>query len=136
MLIGMALADVPTKLAPDEERGEALYRENCWQCHGTNGLGDGPLAVALPSPPLAGRIAAEDFPASVDLIQAGTGSMPAYSQVLNRHDSRRIMVWLATLDPETGLRLGAEPEEGEEEAPAEEAPAAPQAVPSLPEQGP
>ena len=103
ILIGLALADVPTKLAPDEERGEALYRENCWQCHGANALGAGPLSAVLPSPPLAGRIAAEDFPDSVDLIQGGQGNMPAYSQVLNRHDSRRILVWLATLDPDAHL---------------------------------
>ena len=122
ILIGLALADVPTKLAPDEERGEALYRENCWQCHGANALGAGPLSAVLPSPPLAGRIATEDFPDSVDLIQGGQGNMPAYSQVLNRHDSRRILVWLATLDPETGRRPGEEPEDEDAPEPVEDAP--------------
>lgn len=139
LLIGLALADVPTKLAPDEERGETLYRESCWQCHGVNALGDGPLAAALSSPPLAGRIASEDFPDSVDLIQSGKGSMPAYSQVLNRHDTRRILVWLATLDPETGINPDApppeEPEEdegpGEDEEPAEAAVEPPEVVPPL-----
>jgi mono/diheme cytochrome c family protein len=124
LLIGLSLADVPTKLAPDEERGEMLYRENCWQCHGADALGKGPLSAALPSPPLAGRILSEDFPESVDLIQGGLGNMPAYSQVLNRHDSRRILVWLATLDPETGQGPGGDPEEEDAEgdpAPVEEA---------------
>jgi hypothetical protein len=66
----------------------------------------------------------EDFPESVDLIQGGLGNMPAYSQVLNRHDSRRILVWLATLDPETGQGPGGDPEEEDAEgdpAPVEEA---------------
>jgi mono/diheme cytochrome c family protein len=121
LLIGLALAGVPTKLAPDEERGEDLYRASCWQCHGVNALGDGPLSAAVPSPPLAGRIASDDFPDTVDLIQVGQGSMPAYSQVLNRHDTRRILVWLATLDPETGINPDAPlPEEAEEAEEAEE----------------
>jgi mono/diheme cytochrome c family protein len=120
LLIGLALADGPTKLPPDAERGETLYRESCWQCHGANALGDGPLSAALPSPPLAGRIAEDGFPASVDLIQSGKGNMPAFSEVLNRHDTRRILVWLATLDPETGIDPSApvpEPEVEEADGP-------------------
>ncbi|MDG1480971.1 MAG: cytochrome c [Myxococcota bacterium] len=123
LLIGLALAGVPTKLAPDEERGEALYRASCWQCHGVNALGDGPLSAAVPSPPLAGRIVSDDFPDTVDLIEAGQGDMPAYSQVLNRHDIRRILVWLATLDPETGINPDAPlPEEDTEDTELEDPP--------------
>ncbi len=32
-------------------RGEALYRQHCQACHGTEGRGDGPVAAGLSHPP-------------------------------------------------------------------------------------
>ena len=119
LLICAALADTPAKLPPDTERGEARYRDNCWQCHGANALGDGPVADALPSPSLAGRISKDAFPDTIALIQGGQGSMPAYSQILDRHDVRRILLWLETLDPQTGLPPGGAPD-SEDDAPSDE----------------
>ncbi len=117
ILIGTALAKVPTKIPPDAERGEALYREHCWQCHGALALGDGPLSAALPSPPLAGLIEQEGFEQAVKLTQTGQGSMPSFSTVMDRHDTRRIFVWLSELDPQTGRH----PDEAADEAAADEA---------------
>ncbi len=102
LLGGVAVAAVPTKRPPDPERGRTLYRENCWSCHGWTGEGNGPMAALLPtvSPPLAGRYEKERYDALVELILEGKGDMPAYAQVMDRHDARRILIWLATLDPE------------------------------------
>jgi len=129
LLIGLATAGVPTKLPPDKERGETLYRERCWQCHGASALGDGPLAEALPSPPLAGRIASDDFPDAIAVIQKGQGSMPACSQVLNHHDTRRILVWLAALDSETGIDPDAPAPDDEDEDEDEDEAATPDDAP-------
>lgn len=102
VLGGVAIAAVPTKRLPDPERGRQLYRENCWSCHGWTGEGAGPVASLLPtaSPPLAGRLAEERYDKLVQLILEGKGDMPAYAQIMDRHDARRILVWLGTLDPE------------------------------------
>lgn len=98
-----AFAEQPGKLKPDVERGEGLWLENCWQCHGKRALGDGPLAQAGPvaAPPLAGRVPEEREP-WITTIHRGKETMPAFGPVFDRHDARRVLVWLDALDPETG----------------------------------
>lgn len=99
---GLALGSVPTKRPPDPERGRTLYRESCWQCHGFTGEGKGPTAGGLStvSPPLAGRLAEADYERLVQVILEGKGDMPAFAAVMDRHDAKRILIWLGTLDPE------------------------------------
>ena len=36
---------------PDASEGAALYAENCAQCHGASGKGDGPWAAGMEPPP-------------------------------------------------------------------------------------
>ncbi len=53
--------------APDLETGAAIYAEKCIQCHGENGLGDGPQAAQLPNPVAAigsSEVARQASPAS------------------------------------------------------------------------
>ena len=91
----MALGEVPKKLPPAKERGENLYRALCWQCHGEKGKGDGPLASHM-SKDLR-DIAHNDIEQEksyINIIQAGRGQMPSFEQVIDRHDSRRILLWL------------------------------------------
>jgi len=45
---------------PDAREGAAIYAENCAQCHGATGKGDGPWAVGMSPPP-------------TDLTQLGEG---------------------------------------------------------------
>ena len=93
----------PSKHPPAEERGEQLFRENCWHCHGKRALGDGPLAGSGPvaAPALAGRVpeAREDW---VTLVHRGQGTMPAFAPVMDRSAIRSILTWLDALDAETG----------------------------------
>jgi mono/diheme cytochrome c family protein len=98
----VAEAAMPTTSPPDRERGEDLYRANCWQCHGVQGLGDGPMAVGLsPVPPaLAGKV--QVSPELLDLIMTGRGTMPGAAGVMDRKDAERVVLWLARLDPTTG----------------------------------
>ncbi len=47
-----AQVTVPTA-APLALVGQPIYQENCAPCHGVQGMGDGPTAADLPSPPTA-----------------------------------------------------------------------------------
>lgn len=89
-------ATVPTKRPPDRERGRELYLLSCWQCHGTQGKGDGPAAANLVGgvPSLEQKVTKERFDELVRLIQDGKGTMPAYREDIDKHDSRRILVYL------------------------------------------
>jgi mono/diheme cytochrome c family protein len=109
-----AEAGVPTKIPPDRERGEALYRVNCWPCHGAQALGDGPAGAPLKTPPLAGVIRPTDFDPQVEVVLRGRGAMPGYAEVLDRNDARRILVWLSELDPLTGVDPVAEKKKADE----------------------
>ena len=94
-------ADVPKKLPPPKERGENLYYDLCWQCHGPKGQGDGPLSSVLKTamPVIAGESKKKEKNL-IDIIQKGKGVMPAYEQLIDRHDSRRILQWLKNPVPQ------------------------------------
>lgn len=48
------IAQVPAPDAPPAAQlGQGIYIENCAPCHGNQGMGDGPTAADLPSPPTA-----------------------------------------------------------------------------------
>jgi len=53
ILIAAYPIPVAPKSIPDRARGAALYSENCAQCHGAGGAGDGPLAASLEPKPIA-----------------------------------------------------------------------------------
>ena len=104
LLVGVPVATawaakVPTKMPEDKVRGRELYQDLCWQCHGVDGRGDGPLAAVSAVPPgdLRGR-AEEQWPELVQRVLQGQGDMPAFGDSLDRHEARRILVWLAALD--------------------------------------
>lgn len=100
---------VATKRDSDEDAGRRLWNRSCWQCHGELGKGDGPAAASLVGgvPSLEGKVKTADFDALVGVIQAGRGRMPAYAEDIDKHDSRRILVYL---EARMAGRVGATPE--------------------------
>ena len=92
----VAHAGMPTKRPKDEDRGRQLYQVNCWQCHGKRGKGDGPLAQSLPTaaPPLAKRFKTSEYSKLTRVILDGKGDMPGFSRIMDRHEARRILIWL------------------------------------------
>jgi mono/diheme cytochrome c family protein len=109
---------MPTKRPPDYEVGKRLWNQSCWQCHGERGKGDGPAAAALPGgvPTLAGKVRGEEFDALVRVVQEGRGAMPAYSENIDEHDTRRILQYLRDVmegksapPPEKEAKEGDEP---------------------------
>lgn len=89
-------SSVPSKRPPDRERGRELWLQSCWQCHGEEGKGDGPSAAALPEgvPTLEHKVSKDQFDALVKVISDGKGRMPAYKEDIDKHDSRRILIYL------------------------------------------
>ncbi len=97
--VSPAFAGVPTRMPKDTVKGRTLFEDHCWQCHGPEGRGDGPLATAFADAALDLRGRPElVWPDLVAIIQGGRGDMPAFAEVMDDHDSRRILVWLAALD--------------------------------------
>lgn len=50
-LIAAVAACVQSASMPDASEGAAIFAENCAQCHGTGGQGDGPWAKGMTPPP-------------------------------------------------------------------------------------
>lgn len=114
---------MPTKRPPDAEVGARLWKQSCWQCHGTTGAGDGPAASAMVGgvPTLAGKIRGEDFDDLVKIVQDGRGRMPAYKEDIDKHDSRRILVYLrdvleGKVDPEAKAKKSKAAEDSGDDA--------------------
>jgi mono/diheme cytochrome c family protein len=110
LYFGVVQADVPKKMPPSKERGETLYAELCWQCHGAQGKGDGPLARIVQASGIAG-VGKEKEKEYIDIIQNGKGRMPAYAEVIDRHDSRRILLWLRDPKPSKSNKEEKQPKE-------------------------
>jgi mono/diheme cytochrome c family protein len=89
-------SSMPSRRASDPEIGETLWKQSCWQCHGESGKGDGPAAASVVGgvPSLEGRIIEENFDELVEVIQAGKGRMPGFSETMEKQDSRRILIYL------------------------------------------
>jgi mono/diheme cytochrome c family protein len=87
---------MPTTRPSDRERGRELWLRSCWQCHGEEGKGDGPASAAMVGgvPTLVGKVPPEDFDRLVTLVLDGRGAMPAYREDIDKHDARRILVYL------------------------------------------
>lgn len=86
---------VPTKRPPDQEVGQALWVQSCAACHGTKGLGDGPLAAALGGvKTLKGAITADTLDGLVGVVRNGKDKMPAFSETIDAGDTRRVLEWI------------------------------------------
>ena len=85
---------MPSKRPPDYEVGKRLWKQSCWQCHGETGAGDGPSAAAIPGGVAPLKFKGEEIDAMVLVVQDGRGRMPAYSEDIDKHDSRRILQYV------------------------------------------
>lgn len=63
----------------------ALYAQRCFNCHGGEGRGDGPLASALPvrPPDFRGTVQKHNNSQIRRVIAEGAGTMPAFAPVLS-----------------------------------------------------
>jgi mono/diheme cytochrome c family protein len=116
LFLKLAAAEVPKTIPLPHIRGKELYDDLCFQCHGANGLANTPLAKSTGAPALAGKFSDDNYSAGIAIIQEGKVGMPAYEMVIDKHDSKRILIYLGGLDPETGM----DPRVKEAETPEED----------------
>ena len=89
---------------PSLARGQALYREQCIQCHGEKGRGDGPKAKHLVGPPPAdlgdrkelADVSPLDMYRKIAIGVNGTG-MPEYAEALSSDDRWALTTYIVTL---------------------------------------
>jgi cytochrome c553 len=88
----------PVKSSPASiEKGQALFQQNCTQCHGESGRGDGPLAPSLRLPPanLYDHIPYHPDQFFFDIITNGAqGVMPSFADTLSSDDRWNILNYL------------------------------------------
>ncbi len=82
--------------------GLLLYNDHCQQCHGTDGLGDGPASAGLNPPPadLTVHVPLHPDRALFDFIHDGIqgGAMPALGDTLSENDIWRVVNYIRTLE--------------------------------------
>jgi mono/diheme cytochrome c family protein len=118
---GAPAGKMPSTRPSDRERGRELWLRSCWQCHGEAGKGDGPAAAAFAAgvPSLVGKVPPEEFDRLVTVVLDGRGPMPAFREDIDKHDTRRILVYLQ--DALQGRTKSGDDKKDEEEADEKEA---------------
>jgi high-affinity iron transporter len=100
---GGAIVPLPAQ-PPSLARGARVFREQCTECHGAAGHGDGPKAARLKGPPPAdladatvmGGVTPVDIYRKVMLGVAGT-AMPSFEETLPDADRWAVTAYVATL---------------------------------------
>ncbi|MSP37520.1 MAG: cytochrome c [Deltaproteobacteria bacterium] len=69
-------------------RMDTVYSQRCFNCHGANGRGDGPMAAALPAlpPDFRDTVQHKSNPQIKRAIADGKGVMPAFSPALSQSE--------------------------------------------------
>jgi high-affinity iron transporter len=107
--VGGALDPFPER-APSLARGAAVYQEQCVQCHGATGRGDGPKARQLQGPPpaslsdptLMSAVSPVDVYRKVTIGVAGT-AMPQFEETLSPEDRWAVATYVASLRAGQGM---------------------------------
>jgi len=105
---GGALDPFPLR-PPSLARGATVYREQCVQCHGEHGRGDGPKAKQLEGPPPAdltdrralSRVSPVDMYRKITIGVAGT-AMAQFEETLSPEDRWAVVTYVATLRADEG----------------------------------
>jgi high-affinity iron transporter len=107
--LGVSLDDRPSR-EPSLASGERIYEQQCAQCHGMRGRGDGPLARGLTPPPanltdpaLLASAVPLDFYRRLTHGVPGT-AMPSYEQSLSREERWDVVAHVMALTDTVSAR--------------------------------
>lgn len=100
--LGAAGGQSPQLQRPDPDAGGLIFRQNCINCHGASGRGDGAAAAQLDPKPADLTLEKTQAKRDVELLETikfgrpGT-SMPGWMSELDERDLRNVMAYLRTL---------------------------------------
>ena len=89
----------------DGGRGKEVYDTFCYVCHGTMGVGDGPIIGRFPNPPSLLTARAANMPDGqvFHIITHGQGLMPAYKWQVPTEDRWRSINYVRDLQAQSGV---------------------------------
>jgi len=92
------------KLRPNLDEGQNIYRQNCVNCHGSVGKGDGIAAAQLEPPPadlMASKTQEKQDAALLETIKLGRPgtAMPAWISELDEREIENVLAYIRSLAP-------------------------------------
>ncbi len=90
------------KQKPDLDAGERIYKQNCVNCHGTSGKGDGAAAEKLNPKPADLTAAATQAKKDADLLEVITfgrpgTAMPGWMSEIDEREMRDVLAYVRAL---------------------------------------
>jgi mono/diheme cytochrome c family protein len=78
------------------EEGKGLYQIYCLVCHGEGGMGDGPVAGKIPTPPSYRSERLMSFPPGrlFHVVTLGSGKMPSYGAELGADERWKVVTYV------------------------------------------
>ena len=100
--LGSAEGQRPPSQKPDPDAGARVYKQNCVNCHGASGRGDGAAADKLEPKPAdltSGKTQAKPDAELLETIKFGRPgtAMPSWMSEIDERDMRDVMAYLRTL---------------------------------------
>ncbi len=100
--LGRAEGQQPQLQRPNPEAGERFYKQNCINCHGASGRGDGAAADKLEPKPAdltSDKTQAKQDTELIETIKFGRPgtAMPGWVSELDERDMRDMMAYIRTL---------------------------------------
>jgi mono/diheme cytochrome c family protein len=96
--VKLASSDAAFVLVGDPPEGSQVYARNCQACHGKEGKGDGPAAVALTPRPtnladakLIGKLSDDEL---MDILRNGKGTMPGFGKRLTDEELQALVSYV------------------------------------------
>ena len=103
-LPGLPASGQAAKFRPNLDEGQRIYKQNCVNCHGSGGRGDG-IAAAQLQPPPADLTASKtqekqdrELLATIKLGRPGT-AMPAWISELDEREIQNVLAYIRSLAP-------------------------------------
>jgi len=100
--LGRAEGQQPRLQRPNPEAGERIYKQNCINCHGVSGRGDGAAGDKLEPKPAdltSDKTQAKQDAELLETIKFGRPgtAMPGWMSELDERDLRDVMAYIRTL---------------------------------------
>jgi len=92
------------KLRPNLDEGQNIYRQNCINCHGSGGKGDGIAAAQLeprPADLTASKTREKQDTELLEIIKFGRPgtAMPAWTSELDEREIQNVLAYIRSLAP-------------------------------------